>query len=152
MRRGAVADLTRALDAVAPAGSGTLAPLIDEMVGRTRGRLVVVSDFLSDDADVLARARALAASGVTVHAVHVVAREELSPPEEALVVSDPEDPSVRRPLTRRTRAAYLARFDEWRSRMRQEWRTAGASYVMAVTDEPIGRLVHEIIHSRASTV
>lgn len=152
MRRGVVADLTRALDSVAPAGSGTLTPLLDEMGGRTQGRLVVVSDFLGDDAGMLTRARALTASGVTVHAVHVVAKEELTPSEEVLVVSDPEDPLVRRPLTRRARAAYLARFDEWRTTIRQEWRTAGASYVMAVTGEPIDRLVHEIIHSRASRV
>ena len=150
MRRGVVADLTRALDRVAPSGSGTLTPLLDEMAGRTRGRLVIVSDFLADDATLLTRAHALTAAGVTVHAVHVVAREELSPAERIAVVSDPEDAAVRRPLTRRSRAAYLDRFGEWRATLRHEWRAAGASYVMAVTDEPVDRIVHEVIYSHAS--
>jgi uncharacterized protein (DUF58 family) len=150
MRRGVVADLTRALDGVAPAGSSALTPLIDEMVGRTRGRLVIVSDFLGDDASLLTRAHALTAAGVTVHAVHVVAREELSPAERATVVSDPEDATLRRPLTRRARAVYLARFGEWRATLRQGLRAAGASYVMAATDEPVDRVVHAVIHSHAS--
>ncbi len=148
-RRGVVADLTRALDSVAPAGSGVLTPLIDELVGRTRGRLVIVSDFLGDNATLPARAHALVAAGVTVHAVHVVAREELSPADRATVVSDPEDAAVRRLLTRRARAAYLARFGEWRATLRQGLRAAGASYVMAATDEPVDRVVHEVMQSHA---
>jgi uncharacterized protein (DUF58 family) len=150
LRRGVVADLTRALDSVAPSGSGTLTPLLDEFAGRTRGRLVVVSDFLGGDAPLLTRAHALIAAGVTVHAVHVVAREELSPEARAAIVADPEDPAVRRPLTGRSRAAYLARFGEWRAQLRHQWRAAGASYVMAVTDEPVDRIVHEVIYSHAN--
>ena len=149
-RRGVVADLTRSLDAVVPAGSGALTPLIDEVGGRTRGRVVIISDFLSDDTHVLARGRTLTASGVTVHAVHVVAREELAPPEHAAIVTDPENLMVRRPLTRAARAIYLARFSEWRSSIRREWRAAGAAYIMAVTGEPVDRVIHEIIHSYAS--
>jgi hypothetical protein len=144
-RRGTVAAAATVLETVTPSGAAALARPLSDLAGRAHGRVVIVSDFLDDDLGVPARARALTASGLTVHAVHIVASEELAPSPRTTLVTDPEDTSVRRPLTRRSRAAYLARFSEWRATLRQTWRTAGAAYVMATTDEPIDRIVRTII-------
>jgi hypothetical protein len=148
--RGVLADLTRVLNGIVPSGSAALGPVVDDTAGRTRGRLVVVSDFLGGHETVLTRARELTAAGIMVYAVHVVAREELSPPGHLAVVSDPEDPAVRRPLTRGTRATYVARFAEWRSTLRQAWRDAGASYALAVTDVPVAHMIHDIMSMHPS--
>jgi len=144
-RRGMLADLASTLGSITPAGSGRLGPMIDELGGVSHGRLVVVSDFLGDEFETLARVRALAVSGAICYAVHIVAREELSPADRQSLVSDPEDRAVRRPLTRAPRAGYLANFAEWRGTVRQGWQAAGASYVLGVTDEPIDRIVRRIL-------
>jgi uncharacterized protein (DUF58 family) len=144
-RRGVLADLASTLDSVTPAGPGGLAPMIGELGGSRRGRMVIVSDYLDDASDVLAQARRRTADGTMCYAVHVVAREELSPPERTVLVSDPENSAIRRPLTRATRAAYLANFAEWRAALRQAWQAAGASYILAITDEPVDRIIRRIL-------
>jgi uncharacterized protein (DUF58 family) len=77
-------------------------------------------------------------------AVHVVAREELDPSGPAIVATDPEDPSIRRPLLPAVRATYVAAFAAWRDAVRADWQRAGASYVMVVTDESVERAVRRI--------
>jgi hypothetical protein len=85
--------------------------------------------------------------GAEVYAVHVVAREELDPPAQALLVSDPENAQLRRPLTAETRRDYLNAFGAWRDDLRREWVAAGAVYTMVSTEEPADRAVRRIIRS-----
>jgi hypothetical protein len=79
-----------------------------------------------------------------VHAVHVVADEELDPPSRSMLAVDPEDPTIARPLVADARAAYLAHFGEWRAQLAAAWRGEGLSYTMATVSEPSSRVVRRV--------
>lgn len=141
-RRGIVGEIARALDSTVPAGSGTIA---GALVGaRARSRIAIVSDFLGDADELRRRAGELAAGGGEVHAVHVVADEELDPPKGAMLAVDPEDASVARPWVADTRPAYLARFAAWREELAAAWRGEGLTYTLAITSEPASRIVRRV--------
>ena len=148
-RRGVVGTIASVLGAIVPGKADGKHPRrgtesrVSE--GVTKGRLIIVSDFLQEDVGQLTRARTMTLLGGEVYAVHVVAREELEPPKRALLVSDPEQTDLRRPLLNETRAEYLDAFGAWRERLRDEWRAAGAWYAMVTTDEPAGRAVRRVV-------
>jgi uncharacterized protein (DUF58 family) len=131
-RRGQIHELIGAIDRAEPGGAEPLAGAISA-AARASGRIVVISDFLGDAADMIEGAARAAMSGREVHAVHVVAAEELDPPRGAMLVADPESPEIRRALTRDARDAYIAAFAAWRDRLAHDLSDAGASYTMAVT-------------------
>jgi uncharacterized protein (DUF58 family) len=141
-RRGIVGELARALDATTPAGRVAVAPALRTM--RSRMRVAIVSDFLGDADDVRRRAGEVAAAGGEVHAVHVVADEELDPPTRSMLAVDPEDVTISRPFVAESRAAYLERFAEWRRQLAASWRAEGLSYTLAVTSEPASRVVRRV--------
>jgi uncharacterized protein (DUF58 family) len=151
-RRGVVAEIAGALAAAAPAGSAALAPA----AGRAPAgcRVVLISDFLGDaagdDARALRRAGAAhAAAGGDVHAVHVVAAEELAVPRALAVAQDPEDARVRRPMDAAGRAAYGRAFGDWRAELARAWRDAGAAYTLVRADEPPARAVRRVVRGDA---
>lgn len=141
-RRGVLARIAATIGRVTPEGGGALAPALAALRGTPR--VAIVSDFLDDADDALRRARELIAGGTEVHAVHVVAREELSPGDAAFLATDPEAPSVRRPLIPETRAAYQRAFGEWRRRTARAWRAGGAAFTEVITDEAAARAVRRI--------
>ena len=141
-RRGVVAEIARALSQTTPGGTPPLAPAVRAV--RPGARVAIVSDFLGDADDVLAAARVRLAAGWEVFAVHVVARDELEPPARAFLASDPEDPSVERPLVEETRREYEAAFARWRDELAAAWRAAGGSYTMVVAEEATERAVRRI--------
>lgn len=141
-RRGVVAELGQALGALSPAGTAPLAPAFAAARG---ARLALVTDFLGDADALLRVARERIAAGAEVHAVHVVAEEELDPPGRATLATDPEEPTLRRPLTRGTRDAYLDAFARWREELARDWRAAGAYYTMARTGESGAAVVRRIV-------
>ena len=147
-RRGVVGEIARALDSVSPAGSAPLAPAF--ALARTAPRVAIVTDLLGDAEALLAGAREHVAAGGEVHLLHLVARAELDPPRRALLVADPEDASIRRPLTDETRAEYLAAFAAWREEGARAWRAAGASYAEIVTSEPAERAVRRVTRPAAA--
>lgn len=143
-RRGVVHEIARALDDVTPGGAAALAPLVTRLP--SGARVVIVSDFLDADADALRQAAAAhAARGGDVHALHLVAPEELAPPRDLALAVDPEDGRVRRPFDAAARAAYLTRFAEWRATVARSWREAGAAYALVPSDEPAARVVRRIV-------
>jgi uncharacterized protein (DUF58 family) len=147
-RRGAVHELAALLGAVRPAGAAPLAPAVARAPGGCR--LVVVSDFLGDDADpARAAAAAHAAAGGDVYAVHVVAAAELDVPRGVQVAEDPEDARVRRPLDPAGRLAYAHAFAAWRADLARAWRDAGAAYVLVRDDEPPARAVRRLVRGDA---
>lgn len=147
-RRSATAELARLLEATQPAGRGE--GLAAAVRAARFPRVAVVSDFLGDEADdaLLRAARERVAAGGEVVAVHVVAREELAPPDGVLA-TDPEDPALRRTLARATRAAYDERFAAWRAALARRWRDAGAVYALTTDDEPPARAVRRIVRGDA---
>ena len=141
-RRGIVGEIARALDGATPSGSAAIAAALAN--SRARTRIAIVSDFLGDADDVRRRAGEVAAAGGEVHAVHVVAEEELDPPTRSMLAVDPEDSSIARPFVADARAAYLERFAAWRSELAAAWRGEGLSYTLAPTAEPASRVVRRV--------
>jgi uncharacterized protein (DUF58 family) len=134
MRRSVTHEIIRAVSAARPGGDTPLSPSVS-IAAQTGGRLVVVTDFLGDAGELLAVARRWVAAGREVHAVHVIAPEELDPSREALTVADPEAPGLRRALTSGTRDSYLAVFGAWRDRIAHDFSDAGVTYATAVVGE-----------------
>jgi uncharacterized protein (DUF58 family) len=145
-RRGAVGELARTLQGIRPAGSAALAGALRTLAPRTR--LAIISDFLGDADDVRRVAGEIAAAGGEVHAVHVVAREELEPPVSAMLAQDPEDESLRRPMGTEARIEYQSRFSAWRDELHASWRGEGLSCTEVVTDDAPAMAVRRIV-SRA---
>jgi uncharacterized protein (DUF58 family) len=141
-RRGVVTEIAQGLGALRPAGSPALA---EALAGPAAGaRVVVVSDFLGDEEPLWRAARERIAAGGEVHALHVVAAEELEPAPRAVLAVDPERRDVRRPLTAASREAYLAAFAGWRDELARRWRAAGASFTLVRTDEPAEQVVRRV--------
>jgi uncharacterized protein (DUF58 family) len=141
-RRGVVAQIGETLAAAPLDGGAPLAPALLALGGS--GRAVLLTDFLGD-AEALVRAVAEhAAAGGEVHAVHVVADEELDPPARGLAL-DPEAPEVRRPLGAAARAEYLTAFASWRETLARDLRAAGASYTLVTPAEAAGHAVRRIV-------
>ena len=141
-RRGVVGAVLRALLETAPAGSTPLTPLLT--AARTARRVAVVSDFLGDQEPLLALVREKVAGGTEVFAVHVVDPLELAPGEAARVVTDPENPAIRRPLGALELPDYQARFAEWRGALARDWRGAGAFYHEVSTADAPDRIVRRV--------
>jgi uncharacterized protein (DUF58 family) len=143
-RRGIVMQLAALLEQMTPAGSPSLAHTLAE-AGRAH-RLVIISDFLGADlAAVLLAARARAATGDDVHAIHIIASEELSPGEATILATDPENHALARALVKETRAQYLHDIGEWRERLARDWRDAGIAYHSVTTGADAARAVREIV-------
>ena len=146
-RRGVVSDTIRILHDVKVAGSNPLGPAV-VAAGRVAARIVILSDFLGDLDDTIRAARQLIAAGCDVYALHVIAAEEMEPPDAISVVTDPESAEVRRPLTRETRDGYLRAFSEWRAATATSWRASGAAYRVVVAGrEPVSHSVRRIIQN-----
>jgi uncharacterized protein (DUF58 family) len=140
-RRTVVSECARTLDAVTPAGAW---PLAEAFVGAP-SRVLLVTDCLGD-LDGLRRAAAShVVRGGEVYVAHVVARAELDPAPRAMLATDPEDATIARPLTPESRAAYVARFAEWRATTARQWREIGAAYHEVVDDEGADTVVRRLV-------
>ena len=131
-RQGIIHEMVRAIADADPGGSEPLSPAFNAAV-RTSGRVVMITDFLGDADELLNDAARAVAAACEIHAIHVIAREEIDPPRETLLVSDPEAPDVRRPLTADARDVYSTSYAAWRDRISHDWSDAGVSYTVAVT-------------------
>jgi uncharacterized protein (DUF58 family) len=124
----------------APEGEVPLAPTAADAM-RHGARVVLITDFLGDADALLAAGKTYAAAGGELYAIHIVDRYELDPDPKKLLLSDPEHPELRRPMSPPARAAYIRRFAEWRSHLAREWRAVGAVYEMVVPGEEQWRQV-----------
>ena len=148
MRRSVTHEIIRAVSSTRPAGSTPLAPSVS-IAAQSGGRLVIVTDFLGDAEELLTVASRLVAAGREVHAVHVIAPEEINPSADAATVSDPEAADTRRALTSDTREQYLAAFAKWRDYIAHEFAEAGVVYSTAIVgDETPDHLVRRITAPR----
>ena len=134
MRRSVTHEIIRAVSGVRPGGSAPLSPSVS-IAAQSGGRLVIVTDFLGDAAELLAAVSRWVSAGREVHAVHVIAPDEIDPPREAVMVTDPEASGVRRSLTGDTRDSYISAYGAWRDRIAHEFTEAGVAYSTAVVGE-----------------
>ena len=133
-RQSVIYEMVRAVSDLTPRGSPPLTSALDAAV-RTSGRIVVISDFLDETDDLLASVSRAVVAGKEMHALHVIAPQEIDPPKETLLVSDPENPDVRRPLTGDARDAYLKSYSQWREHIAHDWSEAGVAYSIAIVGE-----------------
>ena len=142
-RRGTIGEIARAMDGVRCGGSLALAPWLT--MTPQMARVVVISDMLGDlDALIRTAAQRTVAGGI-VECVHVVATQEVTPPDGAFLARDPEQQELQRILAPSALATYRARFAEFRSETARRWRAAGAGYTEARCDAPLPRLVRQIV-------
>jgi uncharacterized protein (DUF58 family) len=152
MRRTVAHEIIRAVSETRPGGDAPLAASVS-IAAQSVGRLVIVTDFLGDAEELMSVVGRLVAAGREVHAVHVIAREEIDPPREAATVSDPEATDVRRALTGATRDSYIASYAAWRDKVAHELAEAGVAYTTAVVaDETPEHLIRRITAPRGLTV
>ncbi len=140
-RRSVLLEMMRLLDATSPGGATPLAPLVSSA---RASRLVIITDLLGDRDELLAAARLRVASRDELIVVHVIAEEELEPPESPLLAVDPEQPALRRILDGALRTEYKERFSRWLDETAAAVRAAGVRYVRAPTSEAAPHLVRRI--------
>jgi hypothetical protein len=117
------------------------------------GRIVLITDFLGDADDLMSSVSRSVVAGKEVHAIHIVAPEEIEPPRDTVLVADPEDPEVRRPLDADARDAYVKKFSEWRDRIAHDWSDAGVSYSVAIVGgEAADHIVRRVTAPRGMAV
>jgi uncharacterized protein (DUF58 family) len=147
-RQSVIHEMVRAVGETTPGGSQPLTPALDA-AARVSGRIVLISDFLGDADDLLANASRSIVAGKELHALHIIAPEEIDPPHETLLVSDPEESDVRRPLMGDARDAYIANYGEWREHIAHDWSDAGVSYTVAVVgDEAPDHVIRRVAAPR----
>ena len=118
MRRSVTHEIIRAVSETVPGGNTPVAPSLS-IAAQTGGRLVIITDFLGDAVELLSVASRWVVAGREVHAIHIVAQEELDPARESAMVSDPE--VERDPATadrRRTESATWKRSAHGARRLR----------------------------------
>ena len=142
-RRTVLEEMMFAVD-VAPSGSEALAPAARTAMRRC-ARLAIITDFLGDADELLVAGRTFVAAGGELYVIHVVASGELEPDPKKLLLADPEQPELRRPMSRPARAEYVRRFAAWREELARDWRHAGAVYSMVVPgSEPMRGVIRRI--------
>lgn len=144
-----VREMIRVVDAMTVDGAPALTPLLEGLRGVER--VVLVTDLLGDADALLVRGASLIARGVEVIVVHVVARAELGLGAERVVAVDPEDASVRRPLSRSAHRAYEVDFAAFRTSMRNRWLATGARYACIVDDQPPADAVRSLVRIAVGT-
>lgn len=145
-RRGVVAQMIRVVDDISASGTAPFGAAIST-AARSAVRIAIVSDFLGDAEGLLRSARELTVAGRDVYGIHIIAREELDPPQSTSVVMDPEDADVRRAMTDATRAEYLRAFAAWRATTADSWLASGAAYrVVIAGQEPVSHAARRIVH------
>ena len=142
-RRGTLGEMATTLSGIDPSGGTPLASLLTD--ARPGVRVVIVSDFLGDEEATRTSAGALLAAHCDVHALHIVAREELDPSPQPIRALDPENTSIVRPFDAAMRSRYVANFAEWRQRVAASWRHAGATWTTVTTDEDPAMAVRRVI-------
>jgi uncharacterized protein (DUF58 family) len=142
-RSGTIPEMARALASLSPGGSAPLSPALEQV--RAGWRLVLISDFLGDEAALLPLVRQRIVAGAEVFAVQVVSEEELRPPPTTRMAVDPEQPGVRRVLQAGVHPEYAERFAAWRAGLRNEWRHAGAEFTEVGAEEESARAIRRIV-------
>jgi len=144
-RRDLPQQLAATLGALAPSGEAPLAAGMGTVPGRAR--LVVLSDFLGDEADLRSRCGVQVSAGGEVLAVHLVSREELMLAPDLAFVRDPEAHILERAVDEAARDAYASAFASWREELKQRWTSIGASYVCLVAEDDVARSVRAVVDS-----
>jgi uncharacterized protein (DUF58 family) len=144
-RRDLPQQIAATLGAITPAGAAPLATATATLPGRVR--LVILSDFLGDEAELRARCAVQVSAGGEVVAAHLVSRAELELPADLAFVRDPEAPAVERAVDGAARNAYASTFARWRDELKGRWTAMGASYVCLTAEDDVARSARAVVDS-----
>jgi uncharacterized protein (DUF58 family) len=148
MRRSVTHEIVRAVSSIRPAGNAPLSKAVS-LAAQSSGRLVIVTDFLGDADELLLVASRWVVRGREVHAIHIVATEEINPPRESTMVVDPEAEAIRRPMIGEARQKYMEAFASWREDLSHAWSDAGISFTMAIAGrESADHLIRRVAAAR----
>jgi uncharacterized protein (DUF58 family) len=138
-----VREMIRVIDRLRANGSPPLAPLLDGL--RAIDRVVIISDLLGDVDALFTRVASMVARGVEVVVVQLVARAELAPGGDRSIAVDPEDATLRRPVSQRVLSAYALAFAAFRSEARARCLATGARFIEVVDDMPPSDAVRAVV-------
>jgi uncharacterized protein (DUF58 family) len=142
-RRSVLDEMMTAME-IEPVGDRPISPAA-ELAMRRAARVVLVTDFLGDVEALVPLGARFVARGGELYAVHIVDGAELEPDPATLLLSDPERPELRRPMSSSARAVYLRQFAAWREDLSSAWHRDGAVYTMVVPgSEPMRRTVRRL--------
>jgi uncharacterized protein (DUF58 family) len=144
-RRDLPQQMATTLGAITPSGEAPLAAGTATVPGHAR--LVVLSDFLGDEAELRSRCGVQVSTGGEVLAVHIVSRQELSLPPDFAFVRDPEAPALERTVDDAARENYATTFASWRDGLKQRWTALGASYVCVTAEDDVVRSARAVVDS-----
>jgi uncharacterized protein (DUF58 family) len=143
-----VFPMLSALEGVVPGGRTDLRAAFAAPLMRAKGRslAIVLSDFC-DPAGYPRAVRSLLSQGHQVHLIHVVAREELDPPERGTFkLVDLESGAKRQvALSPATVDRYRARFRAWCDEIERFSTEHELYYARVRSDEPLDRRVRDIL-------
>ena len=137
-------DLFQILDGVRIEGGTALLKALKSVAERSqrRGVLLIVSDLLDVDEEIMHVVRVLRSRRFEVTFFHVLDREELTFPyegltrfegleDEGILLVDPDD----------IRDFYLSEFKEYLDFVKTEAQRARAEYIRATTDQPLEKVL-----------
>jgi uncharacterized protein (DUF58 family) len=141
-RRGHLHDLLLHLERMKPIGSGGAADALDRVGGAMsrRGRVVLISDLLEDDAgeSLVASAGRLRARGDEVIVMRVLTPAESGERAPgAGLFFDPEKPGQELPATPEADAGYTRRVTAYYDSIADRLRERGVEYVPLTTSQPV---------------
>jgi uncharacterized protein (DUF58 family) len=141
-RRGHLHDLLLHLERMKPIGSGAAADALDRVGGALtrRGRVVLISDLLEDDAgeSLVASAGRLRARGDEVIVMRVLTPAESGERAPgAGLFFDPEKPNQELPATPEADAGYARRVAAYYDSIADRLRERGVEYVPLTTSQPV---------------
>jgi uncharacterized protein (DUF58 family) len=146
-------DLVAAIEASQPAGPTRLRAAVERYIERAgrRGMLVLFSDLLDPDPELLSSLKMLSARGHEVVVFQVLDRDELDFPfEDPSLFVSLEDERSMLAFPREVRAAYLEEMERFLEQTRRNLAEGTVGYQLAPTDEPPSQPLLRALSGRAS--
>ena len=152
-RRGHLHELLLQLERLRPEGSGTAATVLDQVGDalRTRGRVILISDLLEEDAGetLTAALSRLRARGDEVIVLRVLTPTEAGErPVAAGRFYDPEHPERSMAAAPSLDIGYRERVNAYYSSLATRFREQGIEYVAVSTDEPVEHVLGSWLRTR----
>jgi uncharacterized protein (DUF58 family) len=147
-----LSGLVETLATLAPAGPTRLGAAVDHVIEHAprRGQVIVFSDLLDQDGDVLKDLAQLRRRKHEVTLFHVLDPAELEFPyeDEALFYSMEGEATQVEAHGRDVRKGYLEEFHRWRDAVQREAAATDVEYVLCRTDRPLDEVLVPVLARR----
>jgi len=152
--RSALFNILQTLAAYPPQAQTDVGRVLHEMAAKIkrRGLVILISDLLDDEAQILSGLQHLRFAGHDVIVFHVLDPYELEFPFKGTVEFiglEYQPRVVARPVE--LRKTYLLEFEAYRNRIREGCQKTRSHYVLANTDQPLGEMLAGYLAFRLHT-